>query len=186
MPTVFSIAEAIELSRLGKFDMLGADGIIPMGAAVVLPGIAPIPTTLPPALSALVGFTSGYRVLTERFNWGGTDAPNSVHYELHDEKGYYCGQEIKQSNQENHCTHICTSNYVILRLWNITNPPAQIYFDFSCWYYIWPEINDAKVMAIIERQPGLLSRIIDELSSIRQALRGVPPPLPLPPPLPAP
>jgi hypothetical protein len=179
MPTVFTVAEAIELSKLGKFDILSIDLNLALATAVVLPAVVPIPASSPPAVNALVGFVSGYRVLTERFNFGGTDAPNSVYYELHDEKGYYCGNEIKQSNQENHCTHICTGNYVNLRLWNITLPPAAVYIDFTCWYYIWPTINDEKVMAILKAQPNLLREIVDQLSSIRQAVGG-PPPLPQP------
>jgi len=180
MPTVFSMAEAIELSRLGKFDILSLDLNLGMATAITLPAVVPIPASWPPAVDALVGFVAGYRVLTERFNFGGTDAPNSVYYELHDEKGYYCGNEIKQSNQDNYCTHICTGNFVILRLWNITNPPAAVYIDFSVWYYVWPEANNEKVMAILTMQPDLLRQIVDELKTMRPAFsREYPPSFPV-------
>lgn len=153
MPVNFTVSEAIELVKWGKFSLVALDLIIP--AAVTDPVVAHVP------------ISEGYRILTERFNWGGTDIPDMVAYELWDENGFYCGNNIRQSNIDNRCTHLFSASFIDLYLWNITPAPrADVYVDFACWYFTYREENHERVMAVLQRKERLLEKILETLNAM--------------------
>ena len=154
MPIHFTFAEGIELLKYGKFTLLSFDGTIPAG--VTDPVIA------------RASVDAGWKILTERFNWGGTDIPDKVYYELWYEKGFYCGSNIRQSNLENRCTHLFAASFIDVKLWNVSSPSVPVYFDFSVWYYTYMTKYEENVMDILFKTPKLLENILEELKAGRQ------------------
>jgi len=120
-----------------------------------------MPTKAP--AEAVFHVKKGWRVLTERFNWGGTEIPDKAYYELWYDKGFYCGSKIRQSNLENVCTHIFAANFIIVKMWNCSDPAQDVYFDFTVWYYTYQEQFHDKVMAILLKRDRLLEKILAEL-----------------------
>jgi len=175
MPIQFDPGKALELLRYGKFTLLHFSLEIPSTEAVEVTGPYPF-TEYPPAAEPVYHITPGYRVLTERFNWGGTSRPNKVYYELHQfgrpfppeieapeyAQGYYCGAKITDSNVENRCTHIFASKNIHVKLWNCTGAsPEDVWVDFTVWYYTFHEDYTIEVYNILQRDWRLLEKIID-------------------------
>jgi len=145
MTITFTVGEAIELLKYGKFTLLHLSGIIDKKYATAI-------TTIPmsnPAVEAVYHIKKDWSVITERFSWGspngGTSLPDKVYYELwnypgrelleksgmrHENIGFYCGGKINYSNLDNVCTHILSGERVHVRLWNCSDPPEDVYFDF--------------------------------------------------------
>lgn len=153
MPIYFTVAEAIELLRYGKFTLLSFDGTIPAGVTA-------------PA-KARFHVETGYRVLTERFNWGGTEIPDKVYYELWYDKGFYCGSNIRQSNLENRSTHIFAAEFVDVLLYNVSSPSVDVFYDCTIWYFAYLAKYHEKVMEILLKTPTLLSEIVELLKTQR-------------------
>jgi len=141
MTITFGFGEAIELLKYGKFTLLSLYGEIPKEDAVK---ITSIPMTEPPAVETVYGVKEGWVILTERYNWGSTSRPNKVYYELWNEPagilkkipmtmenvGFYCGAKIRESNIENRCTHLLCAGKIHLKLWNCSDPPEDVVYDF--------------------------------------------------------
>ena len=149
MPFQFTFAEGIELLKYGRFTLLSMDGTIP--EEVTEPVVA------------RCHVVAGWKILTERFNWGGTDIPDKVYYELWYEKGFYCGSNIRQSNLENRCTHLFAASFIDVKLWNISSPSVTVYYDFTVWYYTYMTKYEKEVRDILFKTPRLLENILAEL-----------------------
>lgn len=108
---------------------------------------------------------TGYRIFTERFDWGGTDVPNKVYYELWYDKGYYCGANVRESNIKNRSTHLFAAEFIDIKLWNITDPSADVYVDFTVWYYTYLAKHEDKVRAVLLKTPTLLTEIVKLLKT---------------------
>ena len=106
---------------------------------------------------------TGYRIFTERFDWGATDVPNKVYYEMWYDKGYYCGANVRESNIDNRSTHLFAAEFIDVKLWNISDPSVDVYVDFTVWYYTYLAKHEDKVRAILLRTPTLLEKILAEL-----------------------
>jgi len=119
------------------------------------------------------------RIITERFNWGGTSISGKVTYELRYEHGVYCRGTIRQSNMDNICTHLYLANFVEVVLWNITSPAQDVFIDFSCWYYTFPEANEQEIRNIFFERDRLLREINQKLEKLIRIQKVAPPPAPL-------
>ena len=171
MPIEFGVGEAIELLRYGKFTLLSLAGTIPAAEAVE---ITETPSVKPPAVEAVYHIIPHWLVVTERFNWGETSRPDKVYYELWQygkiiptayEEGFYCGSMIRGSNVDNVCTHIFAAERIHVKLWNATGlSPADVYYDFTVWYYTYMEMHHDKVMEIFLKTPDTLQKILEVLT----------------------
>ena len=177
MPIEFTPAEALELLRYGKFTLTTFDITIPAADAAT---ITETPSRKPPAVKAIYYVKKGWGVLTERFNWGGTHRPNKVYYELHQwgkpllpepmplyTEGFYCGGTVRESNVDNVCTHIYAAERIEVQLWNATGAsPADVYIDFTVWFYAFQLDYTDKVLAILFKKDKLLEQVLQQLKVI--------------------
>ena len=163
MPAAYTLAEIKALTELGSFAEVGGDGVIGAAAAVVLPAVAPIPASFPPAVETITAWVAGYNIMVLRAAFSGSDIPNAVYYELYSEDGYAGGDNLRQSNLELPDLHIRTSDFIIIRFWNVSAPAAAVYYDWTLSYFVWPDENTDRVMAIMNRTPDTLAAILKEL-----------------------
>jgi len=170
MPVTFSVGEVLELIKYGKFTLLGLYGEIPAEDATP---ITSIPMTKPPAVEAVYHIKPGWLVVTERYNWGETSRPNKVYYEIWNDpgplevisenQGFYCGGKIRESNIDNRSTHILSGGKVHIKLWNCSDPPEDVVYSFTVWYYAYLAKYHDKVLKTFRRVPDALDRIIELL-----------------------
>jgi hypothetical protein len=170
--TVFTIPEVLRLAELGKFTLVSAETTLDASLA---------DANRPGSKATVVSLSvnTNEKLVTERYNWGGTSISNKVYYELHWEKGIYCGNAIRQSNQENHCTHLVVASFIDVYLWNISSPAQDVFVDFSCWYYTFPRANEDEILDIYFKRDRLLEEIRDTLLKL---VPSPPPPAPSQPP----
>lgn len=182
MPVVFSISKALELIKYGKFTLLSLDGGIPAAEATDITQ-TPMPKDTE-AVKATYEVMDNYYVITERYNWGGTSRPDSVYYEIWSHgipgelgirnlveglhSGYYCGSEITESNIDNRCTHIISGRDIEVKLWNMTDPAADVYYDFTVWYYQFHRDYYQDVMDILNRRDRLLTELGETLETLAE------------------
>lgn len=175
MPVNFTPSECLGLLEFGKFTLLHIEGSIPAEDAVAYVS-SPMPLHSE-SLCARYPLEKDWSILTERFNWGVTSRPDSVYYELWSgglpkklpvkpfvaEKlaGFYCGARINLSNLDNRCTHIITSEYVDVKLWNISDPAVDVDFDFTVWYYMFHEDYFEDVMNLLTMRDRLLAKLVE-------------------------
>jgi len=171
LPTVFTIPEVLRLSELGRFTLVSTETTLDASLA---------DSARPGSKATIVSLSlnTNERIITERYNWGGTSISNKVYYELHYEKGVYCGNAIRQSNQENSCTHLFVASFIDILLWNISSPAQDVFVDFSCWYYTFPRENEAEIRDFFFKRDRLLEEIRDSLLKL---VSPPTPPLPKPP-----
>lgn len=161
----FSIPEVLRLTELGKFTLCSFEFTIDSSLAdTTRPGAK--------AATATLAVAETDKLITERFNWGGTSISNKVYYELHYERGIYCGAGIRQSNQENICTHLFVADFIDVVLWNISSPAEDVFIDFTVWYYTFPQVHEEEIRDMFFKRDRLLQQIVDQLI----ALRPAPPP----------
>ena len=174
MPITFGFGEAIELLQYGKFTLFSLYGEIAKEDAVT---ITSIPMTEPPAVEAVYGIKDGWAIITERFNFGATSRPNKVYYELwnvpgaiqkkislrEENIGFYCGAKIRESNIENHCTHLLCGGEIHIKFWNCSDPPEDVIYDFACWFFTYRLEYHDEVMRIMRKTPVILSEIAEML-----------------------
>jgi len=171
LTTVFTVPEVLRLTELGRFTLVSAETTLDASLA---------DANRPGAKATVVSLSvnTNEKILTERYNWGGTSISNKVYYELHYEKGVYCGSAIRQSNQDNYCTHLQVASFIDICLWNISSPAQDVFVDFSCWYYTFPRENEAEIRDFFFKRDHLLEEIRDSL--LKLTLPPLPP-LPKPP-----
>jgi len=175
MPITFGFGEAMELLQYGKFTVLSLYGEIAKEDATE---ITSIPMTEPPAVEAVFTVKEGWVILTERYNFGETSRPDKVYYELWNEPGqailkkipmrqenigFYCGAKIREANVENHCTHLLCGGKIRAKFWNCSDPPEDVVYSLSVWYYTYRIEYHDEVMRIMRKTPTLLSEIIEVL-----------------------
>lgn len=173
MSVIFTVPEVLRLVELGTFTMIGFEAVIPASLADPL---APESK----AVIVHVPVKPRERIISERFNWGGTSISGKVTYELRYEQGVYCRGTIRQSNTDNICTHLYLAQFVEVVLWNITSPAADVFVDFSCWYYTFPEANEPEIRKMFFERDRLLTEINQKLEALIRLQKIAPAPLPAP------
>jgi hypothetical protein len=145
--TVFTIPEVMRLSELGRFTLVTFQTTLDASLA---------DTTRPGSKATTVSLTVAdtEKIVTERYNWGATSLSDKVYYELHWERGVYCGSSIHESNLDNICTHLVVASFINILLWNISSPAQDVHVDFSCLVPESPIITDCGIKQIAEMKEG--------------------------------
>jgi len=65
------------------------------------------------------------------------------------DRGFYCNGYISQGNIENHCTHLLAARWMEPWFYNVSDPPMDVVYDFSCWYFIYPEAKQREVTNLL-------------------------------------
>lgn len=200
MPVTFRPSDVLSLNRYGTFTKFRLPGqTILAASAVNLATIAaataddrgvPFQKPFDPTLANIhtVGIPSGWAVIIERFNWGGTSRPDEVYYEIHNwgatvspqaQEGFHCGGPIGQADVDNRSTHPSASERLDLKVWNCTGgAPVDVWYEFAVWYYMFDlkylgEITALSFDALFDRQNEKLEEIVRQLKEMNQLLKEV-------------
>jgi len=180
MPVGFTPSELLEYLRLGKFTGFTMSGEIPASEAVEITQ-TPMPINSE-SVTNQYGIRVGWAILTQRYNWGDTSRPDRVYYELWNTgipeglqpkkkvarflSGYYIGGKIKSADRDNWCTHMIASETVTVKLWNCSDPPKDVWYDFALWFYTFPQEYLMDVLGIYRhhtKRNELLEGILKKL-----------------------
>ena len=202
MPVVFRPADVLELNKYGIFTKWRLPGVeIPASAAVSITA-AQTNTWRDPFQGEDPYYDLEFPIrqwrgidkwgmLIERFNWGKTSRPDKVYYEIwnygklimpQEQESFHCCGVIGTSDEDNRSTHPAAAEKLKLKLWNCSDPPEDVYIEFTMWYYVFPLEHLDEVMAM--SYESFFGMLHDDLNAILSELRKEEPPkgFPIPPP----
>ncbi|GAH95138.1 unnamed protein product [marine sediment metagenome] len=181
----FTVGEAVELLRYGKFRLLAFQVQIPASEALKIEPPYPY-FKKPPAVESIFETRYDYINLAYFYHWGETSrqldkSTPKVYYEIHHSgnpfkevkliqtpeyrEGYYRGNHIRKSDLENPCI-IFYNKAINIKLWNATGDypePEDVFVEFTLFYYNFHEKYFPQVYDILMRNWNLLGEIRDLL-----------------------
>lgn len=179
-PVVFTPSEVLEYLRLGKFTVFTFSGEIPASESVEITQ-TPMPINSE-SVASQYGIRVGWAILMERYDWGETSRPDEVYYELWNTgipeglkpkkkvarflSGYSVGGKIKSADRDSRNTHIIASETMTVKLWNCSDPPKDVWYEFAGWLYTFPQEYLIDVLGIYrhhEKRNELLESILKKL-----------------------
>jgi hypothetical protein len=159
MPVVMNIPETLRLADIGVFTLAQVNGIIPAGTTEPIKVSMSVPTY--------------WSVITERYDFGMTTVavPSVFYYEMYYDRGLYCVGYVTQADIDNRCTHLLSARYIEPWFFNVSDPEMDILYDFSVWYYTYPDNKKQEVLDLLYSISQDEAEIMEKMREIHSLIQ---------------